>query len=59
MEVLSQADEKYSRQYELKRLGINLEWLEKRVAKIYGIYRIQAVSGGGKSLSGSVHTHFE
>jgi len=39
MEVLSRTDEKYSRQYELKRLGINLEWREQRVAEIYGIDR--------------------
>ena len=37
MEILSQANEKYSRQYELKRLGINFEWLEQRVSEIFGI----------------------
>ena len=37
MEVLSQADEKYSRHYELKRLGYDLERLEQRVVRIYGI----------------------
>ena len=37
MEILSQANEKYNRQYELKRLGVNLEWLEQRVAEIYGL----------------------
>ena len=31
MEVLPQADEKYSRQYELKRLGYDLERLEWKV----------------------------
>lgn len=35
--VLSQADEKYSRQYELKRLGYDLEQVEQIVAEIYGI----------------------
>ena len=37
MEVLSQADEKYSRQYELKSRGYDLERLEWRVTEIYGI----------------------
>ena len=37
MDVLSQADEKYSRQYELKRLGYDLERLEWKVTEIYGI----------------------
>lgn len=37
MEVLSQADEKYSRQYELKNQGYDLERLEQRVVEIYGI----------------------
>ena len=37
MEVLAQADEKYSRHYELKRLGYDLERLEQRVVRIYGI----------------------
>ena len=36
-EVLSQADEQYSRQYELKRLGYDLEQVEQRVAEIFGI----------------------
>lgn len=38
-EVLSQADEKYSKQYELKRLGYDFEHLEQRVAEIYEIDR--------------------
>ena len=37
MEVLAQADEKYSRQYELKRLGYDFNRLEQRVVQIYGI----------------------
>ena len=37
MEVLSQADEKYSRQHELKNRGYDLECLEQRVVEIFGI----------------------
>ena len=37
MDVLTQADEKFSRRYELKSLGYNLERLEQRVEQIYGI----------------------
>lgn len=37
MEVLSQADEKYNRQYELKSRGYDLERLEWKVAEICGI----------------------
>ena len=37
MEVLSQANEKYNRQYELKSLGYDLERLEWRVVEIFGI----------------------
>ena len=37
MHVLTQADEKFSRRYELKSLGYNLERLEQRVEQIYGI----------------------
>jgi putative transposase len=36
-QVLSQADEKYSRAYELKRLGFDLERVALRVAEIFGI----------------------
>lgn len=36
-QVLSQADETYSRRYELKCLGYDLERLEQRVVEIYGI----------------------
>ena len=37
--VLSRADEKYSKQYEPKRLGYDFEHLEQRVAEIYEIDR--------------------
>jgi putative transposase len=37
--VLSQAEEKYSRQYELKRLGYDFQHFEQRVAELYGIDR--------------------
>ena len=37
MDVLTKADEKFSRRYELKSLGYNLERLEQRVEQIYGI----------------------
>jgi putative transposase len=36
-EILSRADQKYTRQYELKRRGYNLESLMERVAEIYRI----------------------
>ncbi len=37
MEVLSEANEKYNRQYELKRLGYDLKKVERRVTEIYEI----------------------
>ena len=53
MEVLSQADEKYSRPYELKRQGINLEWLEQRVAEIYGIDKKELYFKGRQKIRGT------
>ena len=35
--VLSQADERYERRYELKRQGYDLDRIAKRVAEIYGM----------------------
>jgi len=37
MKVLSEANEKYNRQYELKRLGYDLKKVERRVTEIYEI----------------------
>jgi len=50
MEVLSTADEKYSRQYELKRLGVDLEYVEQRVAEIYGIDREELYREGRRKI---------
>jgi len=36
-DILSQADEKFERKYELKRLGHDLDQVAARVAEIYGI----------------------
>jgi putative transposase len=36
-EILSQASEKFDRNYELKRLGYDLDWIAARVAKIFEI----------------------
>jgi len=36
-EILSQADEKFEKKYELKRLGYDLDRVAVRVAEIYGI----------------------
>jgi hypothetical protein len=46
LEVLSLAGEKYSRQYELKSLGYNLEKVEQKVAEIFGIDRDEFYSKG-------------
>ena len=37
--VLSEANEKYERFYELKRLGYDIDKIEQKVSKIYGIDR--------------------
>ena len=37
MDILSEAGEKYERRYELKRLGYNLDTLERKVSKLYHI----------------------
>ena len=44
MDVLSQANEKFSRQYELKRLGYDLERVEQKVTEIYRIEREELYS---------------
>lgn len=46
MEVLSQANEKFSKEYELKRLGYDLERVEQRVADLYGIDKKELYSKG-------------
>ena len=44
LEVLSQANERYSRPYELKSLGYDLEGVEQRVVEIFGIEREELYS---------------
>jgi hypothetical protein len=44
--VLSQAEEKFSRKYELKRLGFDLNRIVKRVAEIYGLKEGDILSKG-------------
>jgi len=44
--VLSQADEKYERHYEMKRRGYDLDRIAKRVAEIYGIKPREIFSKG-------------
>jgi len=44
--MLSQADEKYERHYELKRRGYDLDRIAKRVAEIYGIKPREIFSKG-------------
>jgi putative transposase len=44
--VLSQAEEKYERYYELKRQGYNLDRIAERVAKIYGMEPREIMSRG-------------
>jgi putative transposase len=44
--VLSQAEEKYERHYELKRLGYDLNSLAERVAEIYGMDPSEILSKG-------------
>jgi putative transposase len=44
MDILSQANEKFSRQYELKRLGYDLERVEQKVTEIYRIEREELYS---------------
>jgi len=44
--VLSHADEKYERHYELKRRGYDLDRTAKRVAEIYGIKPREIFSKG-------------
>ena len=44
--VLSQANEKYERRYELKRRGYDLDRIAKRVAEIYGMGKQEIFSKG-------------
>jgi len=46
MEILSHANEKYNRQYELKSMGYDLEKLEQRVTKMYQIDSDELYSKG-------------
>ncbi len=46
MDVLAEADEEFNRPYELKRLGIDLDKIEQKVLKIYGIDRDELYSRG-------------
>ena len=45
-EVLSQADEKFDRKYELKRLGYNLGHIAARVAEIYELKEAEILTRG-------------
>lgn len=44
--ILSRADEKFERRYELKRLGYNLDRIVGRVAELYGMEPIEIKSRG-------------
>ena len=44
--VLSQAEEKYERHYELKRQGYDLDRIAERVAEIYGMETREIMSRG-------------
>jgi hypothetical protein len=44
--VLRQANERYERGYELKRLGYNLDRIAKKVGEIYGIEKDEVFSKG-------------
>jgi len=44
--VLSQANERYERRYELKRQGYDLDRIAKRVAEIYGMEKHEVFSKG-------------
>jgi len=46
LEVLSRADERFSRKYELKRLGYNLEKVEEKVAGIFHLNREELYEKG-------------
>jgi hypothetical protein len=45
-EVLSRAEEKYARHYELKRLGYDLKRIERRVAELYGMDEKELLAPG-------------
>jgi putative transposase len=45
-EVLSLAEENYTRRYELKRLGYNLKKVQGRVAELYGIDEKELIAPG-------------
>ncbi|MCK4487789.1 MAG: hypothetical protein KAU38_13655 [Desulfobacterales bacterium] len=44
--VLSQANERYERRYELKRRGYDLDRIAERVAEIYGMQTFEIFSKG-------------
>jgi REP element-mobilizing transposase RayT len=44
--ILSQANEKYERRYQLKRQGYDLDRIAKRVAEIYGMEKREILSKG-------------
>ena len=44
--VLSQANERYERRYELKRRGYDLDRIAERVAEIYGMEKHEILSKG-------------
>ena len=46
LEVLSEADERFNRKYELKSLGYNLEKVEYKVAKIFQMNREEIYERG-------------
>lgn len=46
LEILSEANEKFNRKYELKRLGYNLEKVEHKVADIFHMEREELYEKG-------------
>ena len=58
MEVLSEANEKFNRQYELKNLGYDLKKLERRVTEIYEIDSDELYSKGRQKVRSEARSLF-
>ena len=58
LDVLKEADEKFERRYEMKRLGYDLKTIEDRVCEIYGIEKDDIYSGSRKKVNSSARSLF-
>jgi hypothetical protein len=58
MAILSEADERMDRRYELKRRGYTLEKLAQRVAALYGIDREELYSKGRHKIRAEARSVF-